>query len=253
MYVKHNRQRIYINLTAEARVRCWAGNTHVEGLIDPTDVKTCHHPTVAALDRLLRGATNAIEETTKAGMTEDTESRAGVGDVEPDDVTLVESCLRQDAIWQDAVRQAEPRASATIPTSDTHVTMNQLKAGRMEKGAADTAEIPASDTHVTLNQHEARRMEKGAADTAETPASDTDVIMNQLEAGRMEKGAVDAAETATKATGQGGNTSADVLSPLPTSKSVLSKTMTDSRASDAGEQAEDCDWDLVDATEALEV
>jgi len=29
--------------------------------------------------------------------------------------------------------------------------------------------------------------------------------------------------------------------------------MTDSRASDAGEQAEDCDWDLVDATEALEV
>lgn len=226
MHVFHNRQTIDINLTAEARVRCWVGNTRVEGLIDPTEVKTCHHPTVAALDRKLRGAIKAIEETTGAGKTEDTESRADVDDVEPDDLTLVESCLRQDAIWQDAVRQAEPRAFATIPTSDTHVMMNQLKAGRMEEGAADTAEIPASDT---------------------------DVIMNQLEAGRMEKGAADAAETATKATGQGRNTSAVVLSPLLTSKSVHSQTMTDSRASDAGEQAEDCDWDLVDATEVLEL
>ncbi len=202
-------------------MRCLSGNTHVEGLFDSTDVKTYHRQTLASLERRLRRAIKAIEETTEGGRTEDTKFRPGVGDVEPDDVTLVESCLRQDA-----VRQAEPRASATIPTSDTHVTLNQLKAGRMEEGAADTAEISASDTHVTLNQHEARRIEKGA---------------------------VDATETATKATGQGGNTSAVVLSPLPTSQSVHSQTMTDSRASDVGEQAEDFDWDLVDATEALEV
>ena len=280
MCVKHNHQKIYINLKAEARVRCWAGNTHIEGLIDPADVKTHHHRTVAALDHKLRGAIQALEKTTKAGKTEITKSRTGVDDVEPDDVTLVESCLKQVVIWQDAVLQAVSRAAATVFSSDTHVTAKQDEAGRMEKGATDNANISIGDTHVISNQHEAERMEKkaadtdkipatdthitarpdeagriekGAADNAENPTNDTDLIMNQFEAGRKEKGAVDATETATIAAGQGGNTSADVLSPLLASKSVHSETMTDSHASHAGEQAEDCDWDLVDATEAVQV
>lgn len=234
-------------------MRCWAGNTHVEGLIDPTEVKRHHHRTVAGLDHVLRRAIQAIEETTKAGKTEDTKSCTGVGDLEPEDVTLVKSCLTQDAIWQDAVRQAEPRASSTIAASDTLATANQNEVGRTEEEAADTDEIPTGGTHITLNQHETGRMEEGAADTGEIPTGDTHVTLAQLEAERMGKGAADAANTATKVTGRGDNITADVLSPFPASTSVHFRTMMDSRAPDAGEQAEDCDWDLVDATEALGV
>lgn len=253
MYIKHNHQRIYINLTAEARVRCWAGNTQVEGLIDPTDVRRHHHRTVEALDRLLRRAIQDIEETTKTGKTEDTKSRTGVGDVEPNDVTFVKSCLKQDAVWQDAVRQAKPRASATIPTGDTQAIADENEVGRMEQGAADNAEVPTSDTHVTLNQQETGRLEKGAVDTDEIPPSDTHGTFSQLESERMEKGIVDTAETATKATGHGDNITAELLSPFPASTSVPSQIMIDSRAPNAGQQAKDWDWDLVDATEALEV
>jgi len=192
--VNHNRQTIEINLTAEARVRCWSGNTHIDGLFNPLDVKAHQRKNLAKLDRRLRRAIKDIKETTKVGKTEDTKSRTGVDNAKPADGTLAESCPKQDA-----VQQAEPRTSTTILTSDNHVTSNQNEVGRIEREAADTAGIT------------------------------------------------------TTAAGQEDNKGADVLSPLLASTSRHAEVTMDGPTCDAGEQAMDCDWDLVDAKEAVAV
>lgn len=252
MSVKHNHQKFYINLTAEARVRCWAGNTHFERLIDPKDVKTQHHPTVAMLDRELRKAIKAFEEITTTEKMNDTQSRTSVDDVKPGDGTLVQSCLKQDAIRQAAVLETDSRAAATVCTSDTAFTGNQDEAERVERGVADNANVSIGDEYVILNKHEAGRMVKIAADFDKVPATDTHHPTNQDEAERIEKGAVDAAKTVMNATAHGNNRTPNIMSLFAASTFLHSRTIADSRASDAGEEAKDCDWDLIDATEALE-
>lgn len=252
MSVNHNHRKFYLNLTAEARVRCSSGNTDFERLIDPKDVKTQHHPTVAMLDRELRKAIKAFEKTTTTEKMNDTQSRTGVDDIEPDDVTLVQSCLRQDAIGQAAVLEADSRAAATVCTSATAVTANQDEAERVERGVADNANVSIGDGYVILNKHEAGRMVTKTADSDKVPASDTRILANQDEAERIEKGAIDAAKTVVNATAHGNNRTSNIMSLFAASTFLHSRTIADSRASDAGEEAKDCDWDLIDATEALE-